>query len=303
MSPLVSRFIPLVTARRGRTALFATAAVAVTLAVALVPLGRTFADDDPIVAKVNGADIRQSDLVIAEEELNGAQLPPTEEAKRDYLVKFLSDLVMVAQAGEQKKLTDTADFKNRMKFAREKTLMEMMLQSASKTAVTDQALHEVYDQAIKQVPNEEEVKARHILVGTEEEAKAIVAEIKGGADFAKLAKEKSKDPSAQTAGGDLGYFTKEQMVPEFANAAFKLEKGQLSDPVKSQFGWHVIQVEDKRKKPVPTFEQVKPQLEQYVQRKAQAELVTKLRETAKVERVGQPAAPAATPAPATPPAK
>ena len=85
--------------------------------------------------------------------------------------------------------------------------------------------------------------------------------------------------------GDLGYFTKEQMVPEFAEVAFKLDKGQLSDPVKSQFGWHIIKVEDKRKKPAPDFAQVKDQVETYVQRKAQADFITKLREGAKVERL------------------
>ena len=113
----------------------------------------------------------------------------------------------------------------------------------------------VYDDAVKQMGNEQEVRARHILVPTEDEAKAILAEIKKGTDFAELAKQKSKDPGAAAEGGDLGYFTKEQMVPEFAEAAFKLDKGQVSEPVKTQFGWHIIKVEDKRTKPVPEFEQ------------------------------------------------
>ncbi len=107
---------------------------------------------------------------------------------------------------------------------------------------------------------------------TEDEAKAIEAELKKGADFATLAKEKSKDPGAAD-GGDLGYFTKDQMVPEFAEVAFKLDKGQISDPVKTQFGWHIIKVEDKRTKPTPTFDEVKGQLETYVAHRAQADLV------------------------------
>src|SRR4029077_2971553 len=139
--------------------------------------------------------------------------------------------------------------------------------------------------------NEEEVHARHILVPTEDEAKAILAQLKGGTDFATLAKEKSKDPGS-AEGGDLGFFAKEQMVPEFAEVAFKLDKGQLSDPVKTQFGWHVIKVEDKRVKPAPTFEEVKGQIETYVTRRAQAELVTKLREGAKVEKFYKTEAPA-----------
>src|SRR4029077_20899689 len=132
--------------------------------------------------------------------------------------------------------------------------------------------------------NEEEVHARHILVPTEDEAKAILAQLKGGTDFATLAKEKSKDPGS-AEGGDLGYFGKEQMVPEFAEVAFKLEKGQVSDPVKTQFGWHIIKVEDKRTKPVPEFDKVKEQVETYVVRKAQADYIHKLQESAKIERL------------------
>ena len=129
------------------------------------------------------------------------------------------------------------------------------------------------------------MRARHILVPTEDEAKAILAEIKKGTDFAELAKQKSKDPGAAAEGGDLGYFTKDQMVPEFAEVAFKMNKGEVSDPVKTQFGWHIIKVEDKRNKPVPAFEQVKDQIETFVARRAQAEYIAKLREAAKVERL------------------
>src|SRR5215210_9475014 len=135
---------------------------------------------------------------------------------------------------------------------------------------------------------EQEGRARHILVETEDEAKAVQSQIKGGSDFAELAKQKSKDPGG-SEGGDLGYFSKEQMVPEFANAAFKLENGQVSEPVKSQFGWHIIKVEDKRQKQVPEFDKVKDQIETFVVRKAQSEMVAKLREGAKIERLEAPA--------------
>jgi peptidyl-prolyl cis-trans isomerase C len=150
-------------------------------------------------------------------------------------------------------------------------------------------MRKVYEEAVKQMGEEQEVRARHILVPTENEAKAVLAELNKGTDFAELAKQRSKDPAAAAQGGDLGYFTKEQMVPEFAEVAFKLEKGKLSDPVKSQFGWHIIQVQDKRSKTPPEFEQVKDQVETYVVRRAQAEFVTKLREGAKIERLDKPA--------------
>ena len=136
-------------------------------------------------------------------------------------------------------------------------------------------------------PARQEVHARHILVETEDDAKAIAAELKKGADFAELAKKKSKDPGASD-GGDLGFFTKDQMVPEFSAVAFTLEPGKISDPVKSQFGWHIIKVEEKRNRQAPAFEQVKAQIETYVTRKAQADYVAKLREAAKVERMDKP---------------
>ena len=207
------------------------------------------------------------------------------DAKRDYLVAFLGDMIVVAQAAEKQKIADTAEFKRRLAFNRNRLLMDEMLQKEGKAALTDAALRKVYDEAVKQMGDEQEVRARHILVETEDQAKEIVAELKKGANFEELAKTKSKDPGAAAQGGDLGYFTKEQMVPEFADAAFKMEKGQVSDPVKSQFGWHIIRVEDKRKKPAPEFDAVKSQLETYVTRKAQADLVTKLRDSAKIERL------------------
>jgi len=246
-------------------------------------------DSDPVVARVNGVDIRESDLAFAEEEIgsNIPSIPP--EQKRDYLINYLADVIVLSQAAEQQKLADRPDVKHRLAFDRNRLLMEALLQNVGKSALSDSAEHQVYDEAIKQVKNEEEVHARHILVPTEDEAKAIVAQLKGGADFATLAKEKSKDPGG-AEGGDLGYFTKDQMVPEFADVAFKLDKGQISDPVKTQFGWHVIKVEDKRVKPTPTFEQVKPQIENYVAHRAQAEMVENLRKTAKIERLDKPVA-------------
>ncbi len=260
-------------------------------ALLAAPVGPSYAQDsDPVVARVNGVDIRQSDIAFAGEEIGGniPNMPP--EQKRDYLINYLVDVAVMSQAAEQQKLADRPEVKHRLAFDRNRLLMESMLQDAGRAALSDAAEHAVYDEAIKQAKSEEEVHARHILVPTEDEAKAILAQLKGGADFATLAKEKSKDPGAAD-GGDLGYFTKEQMVPEFATVAFKLDKGQLSDPVKTQFGWHIIKVEDKRMKPTPTFEQIKGQIENYVAHRAQAQLVEKLRSAANVERLDKPTAP------------
>jgi peptidyl-prolyl cis-trans isomerase C len=269
----------------------------VALALALVTPGTVLRaqDSDPVVARANGVDIRQSDLVLAEDEIGSGmpQMPP--EQRRDYLITYLADIIILSQAADQQKLGDRPDVKHRIEFERNKVLMETMLEDAGKTAVTDEAMRKVYDEAVKQVAPEQEVHARHILVATEDEAKTIEALLKKGGDFAALAKEKSKDPSAAD-GGDLGYFTKEQMVPEFAEAAFKLDKGQISDPVKTQFGWHIIKIEDKRMKPTPTFDEVKSQLQTYVEHRAQADMVQKLRSAANIERLDKPPAPAADPA-------
>jgi peptidyl-prolyl cis-trans isomerase C len=244
------------------------------------------AEDNPVLAKVNGAEIRQSDVALAEEELGPslAQMDPA--TKKESVLAFLIDMKIVAKAAEDKKLEDRPDFKARLAFTRNRLLMDNLLAAEGKAATTDEAMKKVYDEAAKQIEGEQEVHARHILVESEDEAKAIEAELKKGADFAELAKKKSKDPGAAD-GGDLGFFTKDQMVPEFSTVAFALEPGKISDPVKSQFGWHVIKVEEKRNRKAPDFEQVKAQIETYVTRKAQAEYVAKLRESAKVERMDQ----------------
>jgi peptidyl-prolyl cis-trans isomerase C len=261
---------------------------AVALAALLTAPIALAEDSDPVLARANGVDIRQSDLALAEEDIGSAMPQMGPEQKRDYLITYLADVIVLAQAADQHQLANRGDVKQRIEFERHKALMEALLQDAGKAAMTDDAMHKVYNEAIKQTPNEQEVRARHILVATEGEAKDIEAQLKSGADFAKLAKEKSKDPGA-AEGGDLGYFTKDQMVPEFAEAAFKLDKGQVSDPVKTQFGWHIIRVEGKRTKPTPTYDEVKGQLQNYVARRAQAELVDNLRKSATIERLDQPA--------------
>jgi peptidyl-prolyl cis-trans isomerase C len=289
---------PVMPRRTGLLAGLLTAALAV-LVVSVAPLraqdAKNDAGKDPVVATVNGTEIHQSDLAIAEQE--AGQIPPmSPDAKKDYLVQFMADMILVTKAAEAKKIGDDATFKRKLEFARKKLMMEDFLQSVAKDAATDAAMHKVYDEAVAKVPDEQEVHARHILFraaagdekagkAAEDKAKAVLARLNKGEDFAKIANDLTEDPSGKANGGDLGYFAKEQMVPEFANVAFSLDKGKVSAPVKTQFGWHVIKVEDKRTKPKPTYDQVKPQLEQFVVRKAQAELVTKLRAEAKIEKM------------------
>jgi peptidyl-prolyl cis-trans isomerase C len=243
---------------------------------------------DQVIARVNGVDIRQSDLALAEEDLGAEmqQVPP--DQKRDHLITYLADIIMVSQAADQKKISETPEFKRRLAMLRNKVLMGLALQDEVKSSLTDEAFRKVYDEAVKTMTPQEEVRARHILVENEDDAKAIAEQIKGGADFAALAKEKSKDPGAAD-GGDLGYFTKDQMVPEFADVAFQMYPGQVSNPVKSQFGWHIIKLEDKRQRPVPEFEKVKDQIETFLTRKTQTDYVAKIRQSGKIERLDKPA--------------
>jgi peptidyl-prolyl cis-trans isomerase C len=249
------------------------------------PAGPARSQSDRLVAKVDGVEIRESDIAMAEDDLGQNAQQMTPDAKRDYLVSYLTDVILAAKAAEGKKLADDKDFKSRIAFIRRKLLMETLLMAEGKAAVTDAAMKKVYEEAVKQMGDEQEVRARHILVATEAEAKAIVIEVNKGTDFAELARQKSKDPGAAAEGGDLGWFGKDQMVPEFADAAFNMTKGSVSEPVKTQFGWHIIKVEDKRTKPVPEFAKVKDQIETFVVRKAQADYIAKLREGAKVERL------------------
>jgi peptidyl-prolyl cis-trans isomerase C len=269
-------------------------AAGLACAVALVPLAvASAASAEPkVLATVNGKQITDEDLKIAGDDLRG-NIPPQLEGKaRDaYLLDFLIDGELVAQKALAEKADQAPDFAKKLAYAREKLLMESVLEQVAKAAATDAAIKAAYDDAAKAQKPQQEVHARHILVGTEEEAKAALKRLMGGEEFADIAKSVSKDPGAE--GGDLGWFTKDRMVPEFAEAAFKLEVGQVSDPVKSPFGWHIIEILDKREKAFPPFDQVKEQVSRYVVQKAQGALVAELRKGAKIERMEPPPAPPA----------
>ena len=238
----------------------------------------------PVVARVNGVDIHESDLAMAEDDL-GSELqnvPP--DVRREHLIAYLADIILMSKAAEARNVQNGDEFKQRLAFLRNKLLMGALLSDHARKVITDEALQQVYNEQVKPMGATEEVRARHILVPTEEEARKIAEELKAGADFAELAKKYSKDPGASD-GGDLGYFTKDQMVPEFANVAFQMYPGQTSNPVKTQFGWHIIKLEDRRNRPVPEFEKVREQIEAFVARRAQTEMVAQLREKAKIERL------------------
>jgi peptidyl-prolyl cis-trans isomerase C len=255
------------------------------------------ASPDTVVARVNGQPITEADIAVAEAD-PALSLPGVSEAqKRDLLIGYLVDLKVGARVAEAAKTADGPDFARRLAYFRDKLLLDDYLEAEVKKAVTPEAARKLYDDAVKGMKPEEEVRARHILVESEDEAKKALARVRGGEDFAKVAAELSKDPGSKTDGGDLGFFTQDRMVAPFAEAAFKLEPGKISDPVKSQFGWHVIKVEEKRTKPIPAFEEMREQIDTYLARQAQQNVILRLRQEAKVERLDQPAAPATPAAP------
>jgi peptidyl-prolyl cis-trans isomerase C len=297
------RAVPSSTAARCRQAACALGVTFVMMAAGFAYAQAPAPAGDPVIARVNGVDIRQSDLALAEEDL-GRDLPANDEqGKRDYLVNYLTDLMLIAKAAETRKIPDTPEFKQRMVFARNKALMEAVMSAETKAALTEPALRKIYDDATKQMGGQQEVHARHILFrvndpndqaasrAAEAKVKAVIERLKKGEDFVTIANALTEDPSGKQNGGDLGFFGRDQMVPEFSEVAFRLEKGQISDPVKTQFGWHVLKVEDKRTREAPPFAEVRNQIEEFASRKAQVDLVTKLRADAKIERLDKPAEP------------
>ncbi|ACA17026.1 PpiC-type peptidyl-prolyl cis-trans isomerase [Methylobacterium sp. 4-46] len=244
---------------------------------------------DTVVARVNGSPVTAADLAVAADDPALSLPGVSDEQKKGLLVDYMVDLKLGAQAAEKAKVAESPDFTRKLAYFRDKLLLDEYLEREAKKAVTPEAARKLYDDTVKTLKPEEEVHARHILVDNEADAKKIAARIKGGEDFSKVAAETSKDPGSKAEGGDLGWFTKERMVPAFAEAAFKLDQGKVSDPVRTQFGWHVIKVEEKRTKPVPGFDEMKEQIDTYLTRKTQQDIITKLREQAKIEKTEAPA--------------
>lgn len=240
--------------------------------------------DDPVVATVNGARILRSDVEAAR-----GQLPeqyrnlPMDQLYQPILNQLIRTKILSAQAREDK-LHETDEYKRRVDLIAERLLEEALLTKTIEEKVTEEALQARYDKTSGSFPTKEEIRARHILVKTEAEADAIIKELTGGADFAKLAAEKSIGPS-KANGGDLNYFSKGQMVPPFEEAAFALTKGEFTkSAVKSPFGWHVIKLEDRRQSKPPSFEESRARLGQEMSQEIAEKLVEELTGKAKVER-------------------
>lgn len=235
------------------------------------------------VANVDGVPIMEADLELAEAEIGGNLGTLDANTKRRVLVEYLVENQLFANAANKEKLASGPDFDRRLAYWRQRALREAYFEKNVKAKIGDSAARALYDDKVKMIKPEEEVEARHILVSKEEDAKDLVTKIRDGADFAMLAKEHSGDAGSKEKGGMLGYFGKGQMVPQFEQAAFALKPGEVSDPVKSQFGWHIIKVENRRQKPPPKFEAVKDQILGSLIHKRAQKVAEELRTSAKIE--------------------
>ena len=257
--------------------------------------------EDPLLARVDGQEVRMSDVVAVASEVlppelrnvpPGAlmqMLPP--EVSRQLVDRAITERTLVA-AARAAGLDRDEEVRRRIRRAEEQELQQALLTREVGGKVTDEAIRARYDQEASRRQGEPEVRARHVLVPTETAAREAMAEISRGADFAEVAKRRSTGPGAQQ-GGDLGFFKRGDMVPEFAEAAFALQPGQVSaTPVRSPFGWHVIKVEEQRAAAAPSFEDAKPQLQRQMLEEGVEAMVQRVRSSAKIERLDSPAAPA-----------
>lgn len=253
-------------------------------AVTMLPAGLpALAQEDGVVATLNGEPITEADIAMAEADLDPqfGRLP--EAQRRAAALSAVIDVRLFAAEAEKQSIDQSEDFQQRMEFLRERALHSAYIDQNVVQGITEEDLRVRYEEEIAKIEPKEEVRARHILVETEEEAAEIIKQLDEGADFATIAGEKSTDGAA-AQGGDLGSFTRGRMVPEFEEAAFALEPGTYSkEPVKTAFGWHVIKVEDKRMQEPPAFEQVENQIRSMLIRDRYLETVASLRGGAELD--------------------
>ena len=243
------------------------------------------ADDKKVLAKIGNAEITEGEAAMAAVDLDPqfAKLPP--EQRRLAAISALIDIKAMALKGAEGKLDETDGFKSRMTFLHDRALHNAYFESEVINKITDEEVRARYDKELAATPPQNEIRARHILVKTIEEAKDIIKQLDGGASFEDLAKAKSTDGAA-AQGGDLGYFSSGQMVPEFEKAALALDVGAYTkEPVQTQFGFHVVKVEDKRAKAQPEFDKVKDQVRNIVLQENYVKSVKAIREELKVEYV------------------
>jgi peptidyl-prolyl cis-trans isomerase C len=266
----------------------------VILVASQIGLGGAAAQD-AVVAMVNGRPITESDMRFAEVDLGGDLEAIAPENRRRVLLEYLIENQLLSEAAEQARIDREPEAEAQLRYVRRRVLRDRFYDSRFAASVTEEEARDLYNREIASTKPEEEIHARHILVLTEQEAREQRARIVAGTSFATVAQEVSQDPGNAADGGDLGYFTRGQFDASFEEAIVNLERGVLSEPIQTRFGWHLVLVEDKRARPIPSFEELKASIiSLLIQRKA-LEQVSDLRGKAKIdirdaEVGGQPAA-------------
>ena len=252
--------------------------------VMAAPVPNAFSQERISVAKLNGEDIYLDEVLRLVEKLPDDIRQQPLETYFDRLIDDIVDSRLAAAAGNEAGLTNDERVIEQMSIAAQRVLAEAWINSELRKSITDEAVQQAYDIFVADEQSRHEVRARHILVKEKAEAEAVIAELQGGADFAELAKKRSTGPSGPN-GGDLGYFPRGAMVPAFENAAFALAAGSFTQtPVQTQFGWHIILVEEKRIAEAPTIEELAPQLRQNLISQNLGRLLDSLRTNARIER-------------------
>lgn len=269
--------------------LLKVSAATVVAGLLLAPVARAqdaAAQDDKVVAVVNGHEIKVSEVQMATDDIIGQlpDLPP--KLRFPFVVEYLIERHLLAQYAVKEGIAETDEYKRRLALYQAKALRDAYFFQKIRPMVTEEEIRAVYDQEATKVQQTERVRARHVLVGTEKEAKDILARLQKGEKFEDLAKQFSLDGS-KDYGGDLGYFTQPEMVPEFSKAAFALKVGETSQPVKTDFGWHIIRLEDRKQGAAQPYDQVKSAIRNVLLRKKVSEVMEKIRGGSQVEIVDE----------------
>lgn len=260
-------------------------ALPLALGLAMTPPAAAQEDPDRVVARAGDIEITAADIAVAMAD-PALQLRDTDPEERlEIVITYLVDLRLGAQAAMEAGMGEDEEFARRFAYLREKMLLEDYMQREIDVAVTEEAARDLFETTTAGIEPEDEVRARHILVEEEDEAAAVLARLEAGEEFADIAREVSQDPGSARNGGDLGFFTAGRMVAPFSAAAFELEPGEISDPVETQFGWHVIKVEERRATQLPQFEDMREQIENFLTRQAQQAFILGLREGVEIERL------------------
>lgn len=267
--------------------LVASTAIAVGVSLgAGMAIGQQKQPENKVLAIVNGHKITTKEVKLATDDIlpHLTSVPP--KSRFAFVVEYLIERRLLAQQAIREGLGNSNEYKTRLVFYQAKALRDAYFVEKLKAKITDEVVRATYDKEAANIAPTERFRARHILVATEKEANDILARLKKGEDFAKLAKEKSLDGS-KDFGGDLGYFTASEMVKEFADTVKKLKKGDISKPVKTEFGWHVIRLEDKKVGGPRPYEEVKNGIKLVLLRKAVQDKIQELRKSAKIEMVDE----------------